>query len=157
MRTGDVINAVTAVVDGKRLAIGCEGVSYPPLPSVPKSPWCMVRQSLYAPSRIEKARAGQQIVYPSIDLVFLVASDPKRPQDAARLDGLVEPVLDLFDANATGGDVNLAFTGLLTESVDHIWNDATVRRTTVNWGEAGFCHALILTLDAAFKRKAIAP
>ncbi len=157
MQSIDVLKAIAAAIDTRKGALGIEGVSYPATPAVSASPWVMVRESLYQPSTVAKARAGLQVVSLRVDLVVLVTSDPKRPEDAARLDGVKEPLLDLFDANALGGNVNTAFTGLLTESVDWIWNEATTRRMAMDWGEAGFCHALIITLDSQFQRRASLP
>lgn len=155
--TRDLLAAIAGRIDARKTALGIRGVSYPALNVVPDSPWVMVRLSLQQPSTIAKARAGLQVVSASIDLVALVVSDPARPEDAARLDGLVEPLLDLFDANANGGNVNTAFSGLLDEHVDRIWHEARIRRMAIEWGEAGFCHAVILTLDSQFQREAILP
>jgi hypothetical protein len=132
---------------------GLEGASYPPLNHVPRSPWAMVRQSTTLPSTVGKTRAKQQQVRLAIDVVLLIDSDEKRPGDAARLDALILPVLDLFDANAVGGNVNLAFAGIdIGGSVERIWDETIVRRTPLIWGESGYCHAAILTLDAEYRR-----
>lgn len=157
MNTGDLLTAIAGRIEQRKAALGLEGVSYPAINSVPRSPWAMVRLSPVIPSTIEKARAGVQIVRPRIDVVLLVTSDPSRPADAARLDGLTEPILDLFDANPNGGNVNAAFSGLLSESADRIWHEAVIRRMPLKWGEAGYCHAAILTLDAEFRREAVLP
>lgn len=157
MELGTYIEALAQRIDNAKASIGLEGVSYPPENYVPASPWLMLRQSMYVPGSISKARAGLQVVQPSIDLVFLVTTDGKSPGDASRLDKLVHPVLDLFDANANGGNVNYAFTGILTENVDRVWNDAPIRRATIPWGETPICHALIITLDSEFQRRAELP
>lgn len=157
MITGDLLAAVAARIDRDKDRLGLEGVSYPALDHVPKSPWLMVRWSLVQPTTISKARAGLQVVNARIDLVALVASQPQRPSDAARLDGVIEPLLDLFDANANGGNVNHAFSGLLNGNVDRLWHDAQVRRAALEWGETGYCHAAIITLDSEFQRKAVLP
>lgn len=157
MITKDVLTAIATVIDGHKAALGLEGVSYPARPDVPASPWLMVRQSLYVPTRVTKARAGLQVVQAGIDLVALVR-DHGDPGDAARIDGLPEALLDLFDANVNGGDVNAAFAGTgLTGSVDHIWVEALVRRMALQWFEAGPCHAAVITLDTEFQRRAITP
>lgn len=153
MNTKDVLKAVTAVITANASALGLEGVSYPARPEVPASPWLMVRQSLYLPARIEKARSGLQIVNAGIDLVALVR-DTGDPGAAARVDGLPEALLDLFDANTYGGNVNAAFADTdLPGSVDHVWVEALVRRMALQWFEAGPCHAAIVTLDTSWKRK----
>lgn len=165
MELGDLMTAIAAVIDAKKGAIGIDGASYPPLNRVPSSPWVMVRQSMTGITQVTKARAGQQVVSPAIDLVGLVVANPLKPAEAARLDRILHPLLDLFDANANGGNVNYAFSGLRDESgdriwkdnVDRIWNEAMVRRATVKWGESGDCHALVITLDAQFMRKAVMP
>lgn len=158
MNTGELLKAVAGRIEQKQAAIGLQGVSYPALNYVPASPWAMVRMSMYRQTLVTKARAGMQVVQPGIDIVLLVVDDNSQPGDAARLDGLIEPILDLFDANANGGNVNLAFTGLLTESVDRIWHEAVVRRLSLErWGETGPCHAAIITLDSEFKREASLP
>lgn len=157
MTDGELMAAIAQRIDTKKVAIGLEGASYPPLNYVPSSPWLMVRPSLYAVTQITKARAGLQVVAPAIDLVALVKADPKKPAEASRLDGLEHSLLDVFDANANGGNVNYAFSGLLTDSVSRVWNEAMVRRATISWGESGECHALIITLDSEFQRKAIMP
>lgn len=157
MDVPDVLKAVAARIDAKKGDIGWQVVAYPPLNYVKPSPALMVRQSLIAPSVVEKGRAGQQVVRCGIDLVGLVAADPLEPAEASRLDHLIHPTLDLFDANANGGDVNWAFAGLLNESVDQIWNESLVRRLIIPWGESGECHAVIMTLDTVFKRKATMP
>lgn len=157
METGDLMKAIAQVIDAKKAAIGLEGVSYPPLNNVPKSPWLMVRQSITGMTQVTKERAGMQVVKPSIDLVALVVADPLKPGEAARLDALQHPLLDLFDANANGGNVNYAFTGALDESITRVWNEALVRRGTIKYGESGDCHALIITLDSEFQRKAELP
>lgn len=157
MQTVDVLTAIAQRVAAKQAALGLAGVSYPALPHVPQSPWLMVRPSLVIPATVSKGRAGLQVVQLPVDMVALVVSDATRPQDAARLDGLVEPLLDLFDANANGGDVNHAFAGLLSASVDRIWQDATVRRMALDWGESGYCHAAIITMDTQYQRKALLP
>lgn len=157
MELGDLMTAIAAAIDAKKGAIGIDGASYPPLNRVPSSPWVMVRQSMTGITQVAKARAGQQVVSPAIDLVGLIVADPRKPAEAARLDLILHPLLDLFDANANGGNVNYAFSGLLDDNVDRIWNEAMVRRATVKWGESGDCHALVITLDAQFMRKAVMP
>lgn len=157
MNTGELLTAIAGRIERDKVRLGLQGVSYPALNTVPASPWAMVRTSPVAPSSIEKARAGLQIVRPRIDIVLLVVSDNSRPADAARLDGLIEPILDMFDANANGGNVNHAFTGLLSESVDQIWHEAFIRRLPLKWGEAGYCHAAIITMDSQFSRRAELP
>lgn len=153
----DVLKAVAAVTTANAGALGLEGVSYPATPAFEASPWLMIRQSLYTPTQVVKARAGLQIVRAGIDLVALV-KDHGNPGDAARVDGIPERLLDLFDANANGGNVNAAFAGTdLPDNVSHIWTDALVRRMAIQWFEAGACHAAIITLDTEFKREAIAP
>lgn len=157
MDLGELMQAIATRIDQRKDVIGLEGVSYPALNTVPRSPWLMVRQSMTAPTAINKERAGQQVVHPGIDLVVLVTSDIKRPGDAARLDPLLHPLLDLFDANANGGNVNNAFAGILDKNVDRVWTNATSSRVALEWGESGFCHALIITMDAEFKRRAELP
>lgn len=157
MQTRDVMRAIAARIERDKDAIGLRGVSYPAHNTVPASPWAMVRQSLAIPTTILKARAGLQLVRSRIDIVLLVTSDMTRPGDAARLDGLVEPILDLFDANANGGNVNAAFAGLLDGSVNRVWHNALVRRMAVEWGEAGYCHAVVISLDVEFQRRAELP
>lgn len=157
MESIDVLTGIAAVIERNRVALGLEGVSYPVINHVPASPWAMVRQSTVQPYFVEKRRAGLQVVSLPVDLVLLVASSEQRPGDAARLDRVIEPVLDLFDANANGGDVNHAFTGVLAESVDRIWQQARVRRLAMRWGESGYCHAAIITMDTQFQRKAVLP
>lgn len=157
LSTGELMAAIAARIDANKDSIGLQGVSYPPLNFVRSSPWLMIRQSITGMTQVTKERAGQQVVRPSIDLVALVVADPNKPNEASRLDSLQHPLLDLFDANAAGGNVNYAFSGLLTKSVDRVWNEALVRRGTIPWGESGDCHALIITLDSEFKRKAILP
>lgn len=157
MEHGDLMRAIAQVVEANKDKIGLEGVSYPPLNHVPSSPWLMVQQSLTRPTSVAKARAGLQIVLPGIDLVALVVADANKPSEAARLDSLMHPLLDLFDANANGGNVNTAFRGVLSESVDRVWNDASIRRALIPWGESGHCHAMIITLDAEFQRRAELP
>ena len=158
MTTRDLMRAIAAVLTTHRVALGLEGVSYPARPDVPASPWAMVRQAMALPSPVAKDRAGRYTVRPAIDVVLLVTSDVKRPQDAARLDGLAEPILDLFDATVYGGNVNGAFAGTdLPGSVNQVWREAMVRRMPLDWGEAGYCHAAIITMDAEFMRKAALP
>lgn len=154
---GTYMKGLAECVEQRKAAIGLEGVSYPPINYVPSSPWLMVRQSLVAQTQITKGLAGKQVVKPSIDLLALVVADPMKPAEASRLDHLVHPLLDLFDANANGGNVNYAFSGILQGNVDWVWNEAMVRRGTIPWGESGECHALIITLDSEFKRKALLP
>lgn len=153
----NVLTALPEVIEPHLDALGLRGVSYPARPDVPHSPWLMIRQSLYVPSRVVKARAGVQVVRAGIDLVALV-KDHGDPGDAARVDGLPEALLDLFDANAYGGNVNAAFAGTsLPGSVSHVWIDALVRRMALQWFEAGPCHAAIVTLDTEFQRKVELP
>ncbi len=149
MDTPDLMEAIASRV---ATIAGIEGASYPALNYVPSSPWAMVRLSMTIPTTYEKRRMGQQVVLPAIDVVLLVKSDETRPADAARLDGMVAPILDLFDANAVGGNVNYALPGL-DSNVDRVWNVANVRRVALTWGESGYCHAAILTLDSEFRRK----
>jgi hypothetical protein len=152
-----VLAALPQVITPHLAALGLAGVSYPALPTVPRSPWLMVRQSLYAPTRVVKARAGLQVVRAGIDLVVLV-TDHGDPGDAARVDGIPERLLDLFDANAYGGNVNAAFAGTdLPDSLSHVWTEALVRRMALSWFEAGACHAAIVTLDTEFQRRAELP
>lgn len=157
LTTGALMNAMASVIKAKKTSLGLEGVSSPAINNIPASPWCMIRQSMAMPSFVEKSRAGKQLVMPQIDIVLLVVSDEQRPGDASRLDGLIDPILDLFDANAYGGNVNTAFTGLLDESIDRVWQSAQIRRMAIEWGEAGYCHAAIITLDAQFARRASLP
>ena len=158
MDTKSLLTAVAAVIDRHKAALGLEGVSYPALNTVPASPWAMVRTSRYLPSTVVKARAGQQRARIGIDVMLLVKSNERRPQDAARLDGLMEPILDLFDANAYGTNVNAAFAGTgLDGSVERVWQEVVLRTMPIEYGEAGYCHAAILTMDAEFARKAVLP
>lgn len=157
MTISELMDAIAKVLNANKSKLGIEGAHYPPLNYIPNSPVVMVRQSLYQPTTITKERAGQQVVRPMIDLVALVKSDITRPGDASRLDGLEHPMLDLFDANANGGDVNHAFNGHLTKNVNRVWQEAVSRRAVMEWGESGYCHALILTMDAEFYRKAVLP
>ena len=157
MQTGDLMKAIAAVIDAKKDAIGLEGVSYPPLNRVPRSPWLMVRQSMTGQSVIAMASMGLQSVRPTIDLVALVVADPKKPAESARLDAIPHPLLDLFDGKVNGGNVNYAFEGLLDGTISRAWSEAVVRRATIPWGESGDCHALIITIDPEFQRKAILP
>lgn len=157
MDLGVYMKALATVIDTRRAEIGLEGVSYPPENRVPRSPWLMIRQSITGTTQVTKERAGLQVVKPAIDLVALVTADPKKPADASRLDKIQHPLLDLFDANANGGNVNYAFSGVLDESITRVWNEALVRRGIIPWGESGDCHALIITLDSEFKRKAELP
>lgn len=157
MHTGDLMRAYAARIDAVKDRLGLQGVDYPARNTFPASPWLMIRQSLVLPSTVEKGRAGVQVVRPRVDLVALVASDPKRPGDAARLDGLVDPLLDLFDANANGGNVNAAFAGLLDDTIERVWHEARVRRAVMEWGEVGYCHAAIITLDSEYRRRAELP
>lgn len=149
MDTPDLMAAIASRV---ATIPGIAGASYPALNHVPSSPWAMIRQSMTIPTTYEKARLGQQVVLPAIDVVILVKSDEKRPGDAARIDRLIVPVLDLFDANDAGGNVNNVLTAL-DGTVDRIWNVANVRRVALMWGESGYCHAAIITMDAKFKRQ----
>lgn len=157
METGDLMTAIAKVIDTNKAKVGVEGVSYPPLNYVPKSPWVMIRQSITGQTLVTKERAGLQVVKPSIDLVALVKADPLKPGEAARLDGIQHPLLDLFDANANSGNVNYAFTGVLNDSITRVWNGALVRRGIIEWGESKDCHALIITLDSEFQRRADLP
>lgn len=159
MGTKDLLEAIAAVIDAKKDAIGLTGgAHYPALNTVPVSPIAFVRTSRYLPSTIEKPRAGQQRARLGIDVLLLVRSSERRPQDAARLDGLIEPILDLFDANLYGGNVNGAFAGHnLPGNVERVWHEAVLRTMPIDYGEAGYCHAAILTLDAEFARKAVMP
>lgn len=151
------MDGLAKAIDAKKASIGLEGVSYPPLNHVQRSPWLMIRQSITGQTLVTKERAGLQVVKPSIDLVALVKADPLKPGEAARLDKLQHPLLDLFDANANGGNVNYAFTGVLEDNVTRVWNQALVRRGIIPWGESGDCHALIITLDSEFQRRAELP
>lgn len=157
MRQTDVLSAIAQTITAKQAALGLAGVSYPALNHVPQSPWLMVRPSLFTPTTIAKARAGLQVVSLSVDLVALVVSDEARPGDAARLDHLVEPLLDLFDANVYGGNVNSALPAAMGGSVDRVWHQATVRRMATRWGESPFCHAAIITMDSQYQREAQLP
>lgn len=153
MDISHLLTAIAARIDAEKATIGLEGVSYPALNSVPANPWAMVRQSTVIPTTIEKARLSRQVVLPNIDIVLLVASSEKRPGDAARIDNLINPVLDLFDFSAAGGAAAAFLTGLPAGShVDRVWDTATVRRTSLIWGEAGYCYAAILTMNAKFQR-----
>lgn len=152
MDTPDLMRAIAARIDAHKDTLGIEGVSYPPINIVPRSPWVMVRRSNTIPSTVQKARLGQQVHLPMIDIVVLVTSDVTRPSDAARLDGLEAPILDLFDASATGGNVGTALPSL-DGHVDRVWDDIpSIRTTPVEWGEAGYCHAMIITLNGKYRR-----
>lgn len=151
MDTLELMRAIADRIDANKEALKIEGVSYPPINTVPKSPWAMVRTSQAIPSTVEKARLGQQVWLPAIDVVVLVRSDVKRPADAARLDAVLTPLLDLFDASNADGATNTLFPGL-DGHVDRVWDAANIRQLALTWGEAGFCHALIVTFNAKFKR-----
>lgn len=150
MNAPDILAAVANRIEAHKSALTLEGVSYPVLNTVPSSPWLMVRQSRNLPTRYEK-RATTQIVHLSIELIILVATQQENQREEQRIDGLVEPVLDLFDATAVGGNINHAFPDL-PEPIDRIWQDAPVVRQPVQWGEQ-FCYAAYITLDAQFSRK----
>lgn len=151
MDTLELMRAIADRIDANKEALKIEGVSYPPINTVPKSPWAMVRTSQAIPSTVEKARLGQQVWLPAIDVVVLVRSDVKRPADAARLDAVLTPLLDLFDASHEGGAMNTLMPGL-SGHVDRVWNTTVHRIAPIEWGEAGYCFALIVTFDAKFRR-----
>lgn len=153
MDTLELMRAIANRIDAHKSALRIEGVSCPPINTVPRSPWAMVRTSATFPTTVEKARLGQQVWLPSIDVVVLVRSDQKRPADAARLDHVLTPLLDLFDMENADPATNTLFPGI-GGHVDRVWNVAQVRQMALDWGEAGFCHALIVTLDAKFRRGA---
>lgn len=154
MDTRDLLTSIAARLEANKAAIGLAGVSYPARNAVPASPWAMVRQSMTIPTTVVKARATQQIVRPAIDVVLLVTSDETSPGDAARLDGLIAPVLDLFDATAAGGHIAAALPGW-DGPMHRVWQEALVRRVAVSWGETGYCHAAVITFDAEFPRSAL--
>lgn len=136
-----------------RLIPDFAGVSYPIRNDVPSSPWVMVKQSDQRPTVYEK-QAARQVVHAFIDVVILVKSQEETPREQTKIDTLIAPVLDLFDANAVGGNINQAFPNL-PDPIDRVWQDATVQRFAVNWGSAGFCYAARITLDSQFKRHAV--
>lgn len=150
MDTPDLMRAIAARIDTHKATLGLRGVSYPALNTVPESPWAMVRESLTIPSTYEKPRLGHEVALPMIDVVLLVASSETRPGDAARLDGLTGPIRDLFHVQA-GQNINAMLTGL-DGSIDRVWDTATIRRVAVTWGEAGYCHAAVITMNAKFHR-----
>ncbi len=117
----------------------------------PESPWAFVRESHQTPTRYEKARAGEQVVYPMIDVVILVKSQAEQPREETRIDPLVNQVLDLFDVNAYGtvNDMMPSLSG----HVDRVWHEAPVVRGAIKWG-AFECFGAIITMDAKFHRKA---
>ena len=147
--------AIAARIDANKAALGLEGVSYPALNTVPSSPWAMVRLSPLRPTTTSK-RLSRQTVNAFIDVVVLIASSETTPGDAARLDTLVHPIPDLFDAHAIGGNVNAVLTGL-DGSVNHIWNDGQTTIAPRIWGEAGYCYSAVITFDTQFTREAVTP
>lgn len=152
MDTPDLMRAIADRIDEHKDAIGLRGVSYPATNTVEASPWAMVRRSSVFPSTVEKARLGQQVHLPMIDIVVLVTSDPRRPGDAARLDAIEAPLLDLFDASANGGNVGTILPDL-DGHVDRVWDAIPgIRVLPLEWGEAGYCHALIVTFNAKYRR-----
>lgn len=149
MDTPDVLAAVAKRINDHKAALGLAGVSYPQDNTVPASPWVMIRQSRTLPTTYTK-RSALQMVQLNIEVIVLVVSQEETPREEARLDALVDPILDLFDANATGGNINHAFPDLL-EPVDRIWDAATVIRQPVNWS-GQYCYAAYISLDALFRR-----
>lgn len=149
----DVPDLMAAYAGRVRLLPALAGVSYPVENRVPASPWAMVKQSDQRPTEYEK-QAGRQLVRAFIDIVVLVESQEETPREQTKIDTLVTPILDLFDANAVGGNINNAFPDL-PEPIDRVWLNATVQRYVSNWGQTGFCYAARITLDSTFKRQAI--
>ncbi len=128
------------------------GVSYPIRDDVPAGPWAMVRQSELRPTVYEK-RPGRHLVKPFIEVLILIPSHLETPREQAKLDPLPTQVLDLFDANTVGGNINHAFPDL-PGPIDRVWNDATVQRQALEWGKGRrFCYAARITLDSQFERK----
>lgn len=125
---------------------------YPARVLVEKSPTVMIRQSNEQPTTYEKARLGLQVVRASIDVVILVAptENNDRPRDEAKIDTLISPILDLFDASASGGSVNDRLPGL-DGHVDAVWHTATIKRGVLPWAGTE-CYAAVITLDSVFKR-----
>jgi len=149
----DVPDLMAAIATRIRLVPGIAGVSYPMENRVPHSPWVMVKQSDQRLTVYEK-QAGRQVVHSFIDAIVLVKSQEETPREQTRIDTLVTPILDLFDVNAVGDNINLAFPEL-PGPVDRVWLNATVQRYASNWGSTGFCYAARITLDAQFKRQAL--
>lgn len=119
----------------------------------PSSPWAFVRESHQTPTRYDKARAGEQVVYPMIDVVILVKAQQDQLREETRVDPLIAQVLDLFDVNAYGA-VNQMMPEL-TGHVDRVWHEAPVVRGAIKWG-AFECFGAVITMDAKFHRKAVA-
>jgi hypothetical protein len=149
----DVPDLMAAYATRVRLIPDFAGVSYPIRDTVPASPWAMIKQSDQQATIYEK-QAGRQVVMPFIDIVILVKSQEETPREQTKIDTLVTPVLDLFDANTVGGNINAAFPDL-PGPIDRVWLNATVQRFAVNWGSSGFCYAARITLDSQFRRQAV--
>lgn len=129
------------------------GASYPPLDHVPESPWAMVRQA-DEPTTYAKRRFGAQEATVYLDVILLVASSRETPRDQARLDGLPERVLDVFDASLTGGSAAELVPSLVPPpgaDLHRLWNEAQVSRLTATWGTQ-FCYAAIVRLDVTYTR-----
>lgn len=120
---------------------------YPALNQVETSPTVMIRQSNEQPTTYEKARLGQQVVLPRIDVVILVVQikDNERPRDESLIDTLITPILDLFDASASGGSVNDRLPGLKGH-VDRVWHTASIKRGVIDWAGQK-CYGAVVTLD----------
>lgn len=149
----DTPDLMAAIAQRLALITDFAGVSYPARNDIPRSPWVMVKQSDTRPTIYEKKAARQQVM-PFIDVLILVKSQAETPREQAKIDTLISPVLDLFDANAVGGNINRAFPDL-PDPVGRIWLNATVQRQAIDWGTAGFCYAARITLDSAFTRHAV--
>lgn len=125
---------------------------YPARERVDQSPTVFLRMANDIPTRYTKARAGRQIVYPMIEIMVMVEKvlGPSKPQDEAKIDQLIGPILDMFDVTQGTDNINDRLPGL-EGSVDRVWYDATIKRGVINLGVQE-CYGAIITVDPVFHR-----
>ena len=130
---------------------GVEGVSYPMRVDIPATPWIMLRQSEQFPTRYEFSRLGEQIVYAAVDFIVLVKASSDEQRDQARIDKLIDPILDALDPVPYG--VSPAdLLGLEGHQIDHIRTEAQVTRRPVEWAGTP-CYAAYISIDPQYRRK----
>lgn len=130
---------------------GIEGVSYPMRADVPVSGWIMLRQSEQFPTSYQTIRLGEQAVNAAVDIIILVKATKDEQRDQAKIDKLIDPVLDAIDPTAY--EVSPAeLLGLQAHQIDHVRTEAQITRRPVEWAGTP-CYAAYISIDPQYRRK----
>lgn len=135
--------------------LNVDAIHYPIVNTLDITPAVMIRQRREDPTRVTRQRAAGQTIDVGIEIIVLVKATDNQPRDEARIDPLIAPIIDAFDPDASGEDIG-DMLGVNSDEIDHVWSEAVVTRTPVEWVGIN-CYAAYIGFDAVIRHRPIAP